>query len=415
VTPAHAGLPAQHRALGVLLLVVFINIAGFGIVIPLLPFYAETYGIAPWQVTILFSAFSIGQFIGEPLWGRLSDKVGRRPVLVGTILVGAIGYLLLAYAPTYEAAFAIRLLGGLAAGNISTVQAYVADISPRTLRISRLALLGSAFGLGFVVGPAIGGLLTSPELGAAGYRPPLLCAAALGLVAAIGTLLFVRESRHLIDVPAVGQRVNMLRVAWDNEVVRLMFVTTLVATAAFSAMESIFALWVNARFQWGPHEVGLIFALIGILSALNQGLLVGRIVRRVGEARALAAGLALTSLSLFGQVLAPSGTLVVVMTAFTVIGVSMTQPAITGMISHATDPAHQGGTLGINGAMSALARIIGPIIAGFLFTVLGTNAPYLFAAAGTLPAVYIALRAGAAVQRRHAAATLVPEAGMGPA
>lgn len=415
MTDGIRNLIAERRALGVLLLVVFINIAGFGIVIPLLPFYAETFGIAPWQVTILFSAFSIGQLIGEPLWGRLSDKVGRRPVLIGTILIGAVAYVLLAYAPTYGAAFAVRLLGGLAAGNISTVQAYVADISPPRERVSRLALLGSAFGLGFVVGPAIGGLLTSPELGAAGYRAPLLCAAALGFVACVGTLLFVRESRHVVDIPAVGKRVSMMRVAWSNEVVRLMFIITLVATAAFSAMESIFALWTNARFQWGPHEVGLIFTFIGVLSALNQALIVGVVVRRFGEARALAAGLALTSLSLFGQVLAPTGALVVAMTAFTVVGVTMTQPAITAMISHATEAEHQGSTLGLNGAVGALARIIGPIVAGFLFTVFGTNAPYLFAAAATLPAVYLSLSAGAAVRRRHEAVTLVPEPGMGPA
>ena len=391
---------AERRELAFLLLTVFLNLAGFGIVIPLLPFYAENFGIAALQVTILFSAFSVGQLFGETVFGRLSDRIGRRPVLIGTILAGALGYALLAYVPNYPLAFLLRLLGGFAAGNISTVQAYIADISPPDLRVRRLGLVGSMFGLGFVVGPAIGGLLTDPALGPAGYRLPLLIAAGLGLLAAAGVALFVRESRHTAHATvALGRRFSLVHDAWASPVIRNVLLATMVGTGAFSAMEAVFALWAHARFAWGPREVGLIFAFIGTLSALSQAFLVGFLVRRLGEANTLALGLLIAAASLVMQAVAPTGALVVAVTTFTVIGISVTNPAIAGLISRATASHHQGAMLGLNGSASALARILGPIIAGFLFSGVGVNAPFYFAAAMLLPAVLLALRAGGAVRR----------------
>ncbi|MDB5717553.1 MAG: multidrug transporter [Sphingomonas bacterium] len=393
------GLAGERRALAFLLLVVFINIAGFGIVIPLLPFFAETFGIDAWQVTILFSAFSVGQLFGETFFGRLSDRIGRRPVLIGSILAGSLFYALLAFAPNYATAFVLRLLGGFAAGNISTVQAYVADISPPERRVRRLGLIGSIFGLGFVVGPAIGGLLTDPTMGAAGYRPPLLIAAALGLVAALGLFLFVRESRHAVHAPPIRGRFAVLHDAWASPVLRRVLLSTMVATGAFSAMEAVFALWAHARFDWGPREVGLIFAFIGTISAITQAVLVGPVVRWLGEANTLALGLLVSAVTLFLQAISPTGAIVVAVTTFTVIGVSITNPAIAGLISRATRADHQGAMLGLNGSASALSRILGPIIAGFLFSGVGVNAPFYFAAAMTLPAVLLAVQAGQAVRR----------------
>ncbi|MDB5684505.1 MAG: multidrug transporter [Sphingomonas bacterium] len=393
------GLAGERRALAFLLLVVFINIAGFGIVIPLLPFFAETFGIDAWQVTILFSAFSVGQLFGETFFGRLSDRIGRRPVLIGSILAGSLFYALLAFAPNYATAFVLRLLGGFAAGNISTVQAYVADISPPERRVRRLGLIGSIFGLGFVVGPAIGGLLTDPTMGAAGYRPPLLISAALGLVAALGLFLFVRESRHAVHAPPIRGRFAVLHDAWASPVLRRVLLSTMVATGAFSAMEAVFALWAHARFGWGPREVGLIFAFIGTISAITQAVLVGPVVRWLGEANTLALGLLVSAVTLFLQAISPTGAIVVAVTTFTVIGVSITNPAIAGLISRATRADHQGAMLGLNGSASALSRILGPIIAGFLFSGVGVNAPFYFAAAMTLPAVLLAVQAGQAVRR----------------
>ncbi|MEH3106483.1 MAG: MFS transporter [Sphingomonas fennica] len=405
MTAAAAGgrKPAGERqALAALLLVVFINIAGFGIVIPLLPFYAEGFGVAAWQVTILFSAFSVGQLFGESWWGHLSDRIGRRPVLIGTILAGAIGYFLLAYAPNYTIALLLRLAGGLFAGNISTIQAYVADVSAPDTRTKRMGLIGAIFGLGFVVGPGIGGLLADPAAGLAGFRLPLLVAGGLSAIAAASVLLFVVETRHAVDTPAAASRRAMLGAAWRHPVMRTVILTTMIATGAFSAMEAIFALWAHARYGWGPHEVGLCFAFIGCMSALSQWLLVGRVVDRLGEAHTLTAGLFLTAASLYAQTLAPTGGWMVFVTLFTVIGITMTQPSTAGLISRVVGSGEQGAMLGLNGSASAFARIGGPVLAGFLFSGVGVDAPYRIAALLTVPAALLALGLDRAV-RRHIA------------
>jgi MFS family permease len=162
---------AKRGTLPVLLGVVFINLVGFGVVIPLLPFFAGSFGADPWQITLLFSAYSLGNVFGEPFWGRLSDRIGRRPVLLLTIGGNALTYIALAYAPSIWAACAVRLCGGFLTGNVSTIQGYIADITPPERRPARLGLLGAAFGVGFLVGPVLGGLAAMPGMGMMGYPP----------------------------------------------------------------------------------------------------------------------------------------------------------------------------------------------------------------------------------------------------
>ncbi len=390
-----------NGALIVLLLIVFINIAGFGIVIPLLPFYADAFGIEAWQVTVLFSAYSVGQFAGEPIWGRVSDRWGRKPVLLVTMAAVGASYVGLAYAPDFATALVLRLLGGIAGGNMGVTQAYVADITPPAQRTARLGLLGAAFGVGFMVGPAIGGLLVVDGAGLAGFRPPLLMAAALSLLAVIGIVALLQETRHAGT--AQGQRAK-LRDALANPVIAHVLLTTLVAISAFSAMEGIFGLWTKARFGWGPHEVGLTFAMIGALSALTQAVVAGWLVRRIGEASTLALGLAISGFSLIAQVYAPNGAWLVAMIPLTVLGISITNPAIAGLISHSSEPHQQGAMLGLNGALGALARIIGPLIAGALFSAVSVDAPYLFAGIGLFPAAWIGWRINHKLAERRAAA-----------
>src|SRR5262249_54948179 len=162
--------------------------AGFGLVVPLLPFFAKSLNAQAWQVTLMFSAYSLGQFFAEPFWGRLSDRIGRRPVLIVTTLSNAIGYVALAYSPDIWTAIAVRLAMGLGAGNISTIQGYVADVTPPRLRAGCMGLLGAAFGLGFVFGPG-GGLLLHPGLGRLGYQLLLFGAAGLCALACLGVIL----------------------------------------------------------------------------------------------------------------------------------------------------------------------------------------------------------------------------------
>ena len=160
----------------VLLLVVFVNLMGFGVLLPILPFYGRSFHAPVWLVTWVFTAFSIGNFFAEPVWGRLSDRIGRRPILLGTIFASGLGFVALAFAPNIWMVLLIRLISGLTTGNLSTIQGYIADITPPQHRSGRIGMLGAAFALGFVAGPALGGLLARPELGLAGYRIPLLVA-----------------------------------------------------------------------------------------------------------------------------------------------------------------------------------------------------------------------------------------------
>lgn len=384
--PAHS-----NKALYVLLLVVFINLVGFGLVIPLLPFYAKSLKAEPWQITALFSAYSFGQFFAEPFWGRLSDRIGRRPVLIITILANTLSYIALAFAPSIWVAFAIRLVGGFGSGNISTIQGYMADVTPPEQRAGRMGLLGSAFGAGFVVGPALGGLLAHPEAGHIGFQIPLFVAAGLAAIASLGVFLFVVESRapSAPDAPR-PQRREAIQTAMAHPVLSRVILVTLVSTAAFAGMESVFGLWTDARFGWGPKEVGLCFAVIGVIASVGQGLITGRLARRFGEPRVLTAGLSIIAVSLALTPFVPSAALVPVFVGLTAFGQSLVFPCVAALISRATPPDRQGAMLGLNMAAGSLARMIGPLLAGPLFG-LAIGGPYWFGAALMLPAIWLGL------------------------
>jgi MFS transporter, DHA1 family, tetracycline resistance protein len=379
------------RALAVLLLVVFINLVGFGVVIPLLPFYAKAMHAAPWQVTMMFAAYSLGQFFGEPFWGRLSDRIGRRPVLIVTILANAIAYVALAFAPNIWIAMAVRLIGGFGSGNISTIQGYMADVTPADKRAGRMGLLGAAFGAGFVIGPSLGGLLAHPSAGQLGFQIPLFVASGMAAAAVVGVIAFVSESRaraaHDVIQPGRGEA---LAQAAAHPILSRVLMVTLVSTGAFAGMESIFGLWANARFAWGPREVGLCFAVIGVIASLGQGVLTGRLARRFGEGRVLTAGLSIIMLSLFATPFAPHAGLALVAVGCTAFGQSLVFPCVAALISRASPPDRQGQMLGLNMAAGSLARIAGPLTAGPLFG-LATGGPYWLGAALMIPAVAFAV------------------------
>ena len=384
--PAHSA-----RALIVLLLVVFINLVGFGVVIPLLPFYAKAMNAAPWQVTTMFAAYSLGQFFGEPFWGRLSDRIGRRPVLIVTITANALAYVALAFAPNIWIAMAIRLVGGFGSGNISTIQGYMADVTPPEKRAGRMGLLGAAFGAGFVIGPSLGGLLAHPDAGQLGFQIPLFAAAGMAALATLGVMLFVAESRAR-SAPGTPQasRREALNEARAHPVLSRVLLVTLVSTAAFAGMESIFGLWAHARFDWGPRQVGLCFAVIGVIASIGQGFLTGRLARRFGEGRVLSAGLSIIAVSLFLTPFAPNAILATAAVGCTAFGQSLVFPCVAALMSRASPPDRQGQMLGLNMAAGSLARIGGPLLAGPLFG-LASGGPFWVGAALMIPAVGLAL------------------------
>lgn len=398
--------PADATGLGlvVLLFVVFIGLAGFGAVLPLLPFYGQAFSAPAWQVTLLFSSYSLGQFIGELTWGRLSDRVGRRPVLLGTMLCSAAAFMAFAFAPTIWLAILARGVSGFFCGNMSTVQGYVADVSPPEKLARRLALVSAVSSLGFVIGPAMGGLLAHPEAGQAGFRVPILVASGMYMAAGLGVLLFLRESRRpgASAARGVGLRTALKGAVADPVLLRLL-IMTFVSFSAFSAVMPTIGLWAEATFGWSPREVGALMGASAAAGAGGQILLTNLAGRRVSELTMIAASLLLAALFLSGLALSGSPTAAAVCFIGAVLGHMASQPAAAALISHLTPPDRQGAVLGANMAAGALARVTGPITAGVLISSIGLSAPFVAGALGMLPAIWLA--SDAARRRRLSAKT----------
>jgi len=387
-------------AVPVLLLLVFLSLIGFGVVIPLLPFFATAFDAAPWQVSLLFATYSAGQFLGELFWGRLSDRIGRRPVLLITIIGSAVGYIALAWSPSIWIAVLVRFAAGFFSGNMSAIQGYMVDVSPPEKLAGRLGLIGSAFGVGFVVGPALGGLLAQPELGAAGFRLPLIVASALCVAAVLGILVFVQESRRPREGAAPTNPFEALGEALRNPITLQAFAVIFFAFFASSALWSNLGLWLDARFAWGPREVGLLMAFTGVAAAAGQGALAGLSVRRLGTGGTIAVGATLASVCYMSMALAPWAGLASVMLCAGVVGNALWQPAATAIVSRATHPDRQGAVLGAASASGSLARVAGPILGGALFSGVGPWAPVALASLFMLPAAWLGWRASRALRAR---------------
>ena len=381
-------------ALTILLTVMFVNMIGFGIIVPLLPFYAESFQAASWQVALIFSAYSIGAFFGEPFWGRLSDRIGRKPVLMLTVCGNCACYLALAFAPSIGAAFAVRFLGGIAAGNNSVVQSYLADVTHESERSSRMAWVSATYNVGFIIGPAMGGWLANPAAGHDGFRMPLFVAAGLSALCVAGLALLVGESR--VQGSAARGEAQMGRAFHElfrHPVIARLLLVTILSGSAFSGIESMFGLWAQSRFAWGPHQVGNTFAIAALVAAFCQIVVVGPLSRRFGEARILAAGMAMTAASVLLLTLSQNAVATAGLIALAACGQAIAWPNVAALISRNSDDCEQGSCLGLNNACAALSRLTGPLMLGFAFSLLGVNAPFWLEAALVLPAIFLSLSA----------------------
>jgi MFS family permease len=396
--PERAAEPSA-AALPTLLFVVFMNLMGFGMVIPLLPFFAASFHAAPWQVALIFSAYAMGSFIGEPFWGRLSDRVGRKPVLLSTLTFNCICYGLMAFAPNVYAAVLIRFFGGMFAGNGSVVQGYIADVTQPEDRAGKMARIGVAFNIGFIVGPSLSGLLAQPALGPAGFRLPFLAASALGGLSALGVLLLVKESRARHHGPKFQpSRWAMLGKATAHPVIGRLLLLTLVAGAAFTGIESTFGFWGHQRFGWGPRQIGIVFGCVGVTNAVAQWFLTGRLSKRYGEALMLSVGMGLTVIATLLLPLSVGLWSTTAMMSVMAFGQSVAFPNVSALISRNSDPDRQGQVLGLNNATNALARVAGPQMAQQMFYGVSINGPFWLGAAIVAPAIFLALSAGRAVK-----------------
>ena len=364
-----------------LFLIVFIDLVGFGIIIPLLPFFGEHFNASPAMIGFLMASYSLTQFIAAPFWGRASDRIGRRPILLITLTGAAASYVLLGFSSSLLMLFVARGLGGFMAGNISTAFAYVADITTPENRTKGMGVIGAAFGLGFIAGPAIGGILAGPDPLNADFRTPALAAAALSCVALTMAFFLLKESlseeirKQISAMPAKNRR-QQFREALAKPGVGLLIGLSFMATFVFAGMETTFAMWSERRMGWGPQQNGYLFAFVGIMAAMVQGGLVGKLAKRFGETNLVIQGAAALAL---GMLLIPfTNSLATLLGAMVIVayGFSIITPSLNSLISLQVASGEQGGVMGVGRSATTMARVIGPAWAGLMFSHLGMDWPY---------------------------------------
>jgi len=354
---------SKRAQMGIIFLTIFIDMVGFGIVIPVLPLYAEHFGATAVQNGLLVAAFSFAQFFASPVWGKISDRTGRKPVLFISLLGTAIGFVIMGLAGALWVLFAARLLAGFCGGNIGTAQAYLADITSREERSKAMGLLGAAFGLGFVFGPAIGGIVGDKF----GFAAPMYVAAGLALVSVILVWRVLPESLPP-DRRGVGNKESVFAVFRHADAKTYKVVTGVYffVIAGFSMLTFVFALFIFHRYEMGPAATGKILAMVGFIGVLIQGGLIGRLVKMFGEIRLAFVGGLFLAASLFWLPLTSGLTGLLLASAGVAIGNSLLTPTLTGLASRSVDQDWQGRALGLFQSAGSLARWIGPAIAGLL-------------------------------------------------
>ena len=364
---------------------VFLDLVGFGIILPLLPFYAEAFGATGIWVGAILTAYSAAQLAGASLLGRLSDRVGRRPVLLMSLAGSAASLLLCGLARSLWLLLAARALAGLFGGSIAAAQAYIADVTTPGERARYMGLLGASIGLGFVFGPALGSALARFGFGAAAFAAAALAAANL-----LFALFRLPETR-----PAEVRQHGHSRVDWSNFLDALhhpaigrLLAATFLSTLAFVAMEATFALLGEVRFGLDAGRLGFVFAYVGVVMVIVQGGLVGRLAPRFGERALATAGALVMGASLAALPLVPSLGAAYVVLAGLAVGQGLTTPMLATLLSRATDADEQGGTLGLGQSLAAAARAVGPIGAGWLYD-RAVAAPYAASAAAMVLAALL--------------------------
>ncbi len=358
-----------------------VNIVALGTVIPLLPFHVKVLGGGEFEAAAIFSVFSAFSFLSAPYWGRLSDRIGRRPVMLLSVGATIIAYIWLAHASTLWELFASRALAGLTAGWLATSQAYVADVTDEKKRARGMGLLGAAFGIGFTIGPAIGAL--SVGEGDAGFILPAYISAGCAALGFLITFVKVQEPERLKD--SENALLGGLGKVLMMPALRQLFVPFFLVIFVFTAIEGVFALWGAAVLGIGPKEVGYFLAFSGIINAIVQGGLVGRISARIGEVRVVGLGIVTLALSAITLALANSTEMVLLSMFFLAIGMGFHNPAMQSLMSQRAPENFKGGVLGAAQSCGSLARIAGPALAGLAFEHVSITAPLWIGALVLVP------------------------------
>lgn len=386
----------KKPSLLVIFLTVFIDLVGFGIVLPLLPIYSQDFGAPGWLIGVIMASYSAMQFFFAPVWGRLSDRIGRRPVLRMTLAGGAVSYITFAIGAGFSGATGLaiflvsRVLAGICGANITVAQAYIADITPPEKRSKGMGLIGMAFGLGFIFGPAIGSLSHSWfGMSGPGYVAAVFCGLSFALA-----MFVLPESRRADTEPAPKRpRMEQWKLTLGREGIALLVGVFFLATFGFTCFETTLGLLIEKNFnldsttKGGAKMVGYLFAYCGLIGAIIQGGAIGRLVKKFGEPKLISISLIIFSVSMAPlPFIKGQGAWVwvwlLVALALLAIGSSLVRPPVFGMISMLTSRDEQGTTIGVAQSASSLARIVGPIFAGAAYQI-NVALPYLVCAAIT--------------------------------
>lgn len=368
-TPAERGEKFFTTPLLVIFLIVFIDLVGFGMVIPILPYYAlhEPFMATPVEIGFIVSIYSWMQFFFAPLLGSLSDKYGRRPVLFISLLGSALGYVIIGLAATVTLVFVGRIVSGITGANISAAQAYIADVTSKENRAKGMAMFGAAFGLGFILGPAMAGILSKFSI-----QLPFYAAAGLSTISAASVYFLLPESLRPGNRGTGKASRGFAAVAILFRDHAFAFINTIyfLLVTSFSIMTYAFVLYTAVRFGYNAEQNGYLFAFVGVIAVLAQGVLYGPLVNAFGETRLAAVGCLFMAASLFliplvgpaaGGLPALLGVCVLLS-----LGNALASPSLTGLGSKVSHEDRQGSSLGVMQSGASLARAVGPMIGGFL-------------------------------------------------
>jgi len=394
---------------------------GFGVVLPPFIFVAQNFGASAMLAAFIVSTFAMGQFLATPIWGRLSDQYGRKPILIMTMLGSAAAYSLMALADMSGNVWlllASRFLTGLMAGNFAAATAYVADITPPEKRAQGMGMVGGAVSLGFMAGPAIGGLMSGDTAETASLFWPAIAATIASLLTLLAIVLFLKESltpeqradakRNAADKSP--SKPGSVRQILSRPILAPMVLMGFLVFFAMTNFETTFPLWANAVFTWGPKQVGFTFMYLGFVVMVTQMFIVGRLAPIFGEGRLLQFAVCLYMFGLLFMATVPftleptSWKLMVFGITFTALGGAMFNTASTSWVSKQAGDQERGAVLGLFQSAGWLGRSVGPTIAGLLFQALGPNAP-LFAGALLMVPVFMIVTL---IRRRHAASESAP-------
>ncbi len=365
------------RPLVIIFLTIFVNLVGFGIIIPLLPFYAETFGASPLVIGLLFAVFSLCQLAAAPALGDISDRYGRRPVLVFSLAGTVVSFVMLAMAHSIGMLFAARIVDGLSGGNISTARAYVADVTEPKDRARAYGLIGAAFGLGFILGPALSGVLAKVS-----YTAPIWAAAAVTLVATAMAWAWLPETVHRTHAGSGDWNpFRFLPELLTRRIVSRVLVIDFFYWFSFAVFQTTFALFAARRFGFDASQTGYFFAAFGVLGAIIQGGFIRHIVRRMGDKPTFQAGLIFGAIGLVASALSHSVLTFSIALVPLAFGIGFGHPTVSSLVSLVGRGDEQGRVQGAASAVESLGRTIGPVWGNASLERYGAATPYISAAA----------------------------------